>query len=289
MAFAFWLRWSWRDLRRRLFQVIAIAAIVALGSGLYAGLASTSMWRKKSLDTTFSRLAAHDIDVSATAGLSGPASRLLNAVRSSGGTGISAAASRLVADLPVRAGNDGRVPAAGVIVGVDVSQPVTIDRWRVTAGTSIGPTDANRDVVLLDEHFARAHHLPASGTVVIAGRPVRYTGTALEPEYLNTTTTFGATIQGAATRAVIYAPIALVQELAGLAGQANDVVVRVRAGDNVEQVAARLSAALPKSLPDLALTVTIRTSDPSTRALYDEISSEQSVFDVFAVLILAGA
>ena len=39
-----WLRWSWRDLRARWAQVCALAAVIALGTGGYAALLSTSAW-----------------------------------------------------------------------------------------------------------------------------------------------------------------------------------------------------------------------------------------------------
>ena len=289
MGIGFWLRWSLRDLRGRLVQVVAIAAIIALGSGIYAGLGSTSAWRRQSLDVSFARLAAHDIEVAPVTGFFVPRDQLLGAVRSAGDPAPGTVEARLVADLPVRVGKGGQIPAAGVVIGVDLAHPIAIDRWKVTAGHSIGAGDAQGTSVLLDEHFTHAHHLPPTGTIVIAGTPVRYVGTALEPEYLNTTTTFGATIQGAATRAVVFAPISLVQRLAHRPDQANDVVALVRHGDNVEHVAASLAENLPTVLPDVALTVTVRNDNPMTRALYDEISSEQQIFDVFALLILAGA
>src|SRR5674476_24276 len=95
MGMSFWLRWSWRDLRGRLLQVVAIAAIIALGSGIYAGLGSTSAWRQQSLDASFAGLAAHDIEVSPVAGFFVPQDQLLGAVRSAGGHGLSTVEARL--------------------------------------------------------------------------------------------------------------------------------------------------------------------------------------------------
>jgi putative ABC transport system permease protein len=51
-----WWKWSWRDLRARWVQVAAIAFIIALGSGIYSGLSSTSEWRRVSYDASFERL-----------------------------------------------------------------------------------------------------------------------------------------------------------------------------------------------------------------------------------------
>lgn len=289
MGAGFWLRWSWRGLRRRLTQVAAIAAIIALGSGVYAGLGSTSAWRRLSLDATFAQLHAHDLEVASPSGLALPAGRLLQSVQTAAGRAVTAAEARLIVDLPVRAGRGGSIPAAGVIVGVDLARGVAIDRWKVMAGRSIGAADAHGTDILLDEHFAAQHHLPPTGRITIAGKAVTYVGTVLEPEYLNQIATLGATIQGAATRAVVFAPIALVQRLAGAPGGANDVVAMVRPGDRAGHVAQLLKSSLPRLEPAIALTVTVRRDDRLVRALYGEISSEQRIFDVFALLILAGA
>jgi putative ABC transport system permease protein len=60
---ALWIRWSWRDLRRRWLLVAAIALVIALGSGTYASLLSTSAWRTRSNDASFALLHTHDIRV----------------------------------------------------------------------------------------------------------------------------------------------------------------------------------------------------------------------------------
>ena len=56
-----WLRWSWRDLRGRWASVAAIALIVALGTGTFAGLGSTAEWRRQSNDASFAHLRMHDL------------------------------------------------------------------------------------------------------------------------------------------------------------------------------------------------------------------------------------
>lgn len=285
----FWLRWSWRGLRQRFVQVIAIAVIVALGSGIYSGLGSTSAWRTQSLNASFATLHAHDLEIQPAADFDLPTQTLLAAVRMSGGSALTAVEARLVTDLPVRAGSAGTIPAAGVIVGVDLAKGVHVDQWKVTAGHTIGPADAAGTNVLLDEHFAAQHDLPAEGELWIGGVRVHYVGTMLSPEYLNTTSTLGGFIQGAATRAVIIAPLSLVQRLAGKPGQVNDVVALVHHGLSVEHAAAQLRQRLAHSSLPLSMTVTVRRDSLLTQSLFDEITSEQKVFNVFALLILLGA
>ena len=67
---AWWLRWSWRDLRSHWIAVTAIALVLAIGTGVYAGLGSTAEWRRQSNDASFAALAMHDLRVT----LRGPSS-----------------------------------------------------------------------------------------------------------------------------------------------------------------------------------------------------------------------
>jgi putative ABC transport system permease protein len=284
----FWLRWSWRDFRRRTTQVLAIAVVVALGSGLYAGLGSTSVWRTDSLTLSLRRLDTHDVEIATAGGLPVGAGALATAGRRAGGSALGTVQTRLIANLPVRAGADGAVPAAGEIVGVDLAAAPRVDAWKVVAGHDL-PSSGGKDEVLLDAHFASAHHLPATGRITIAGTAVTYAGTVLEPEHLTIISTVGATIQGAATHAVIYAPLALAQRLAGMPGQVNDAVALATPGTSLDSLATAMTGAMPAALPNAPVLVTPRTQDTRITSLFDEIRSEQQIFDVFAVLILAGA
>ena len=68
MGRSFWLRWSRRDLRARWLQVTAIALIIALGTGVYAGLVSSTPWRDQSLDDSYTLLNMYDLRVRLTSG-----------------------------------------------------------------------------------------------------------------------------------------------------------------------------------------------------------------------------
>lgn len=290
MGLRFWLRWSARDLRKRAAQVVAIATIIALGAGVYAGLGAVSEWRLRSLDASAVRMSAHDIHIALISGLTVDRSQALRAVSRAGTGWMADVEARMLVHVPVTATRGATiVPAAGEVLGVDVATGPHIDRWQVTAGRDLGRTDAGAPVALLDEHFAHQHHLPASGVIRVGRIDVRYVGLALSPEYLDLTTTSGEAIQGQATRAVLFAPIALAERLAGTSGQVDDVVVRVLPGTDVERATRLMSDALGQSLPGLALTVTARRDEPSVRALYEEVTSERHLFDVFALMILAGA
>src|SRR5512138_547797 len=64
----FWMRWSWRDLRERWLQVSAIALIIALGTGIYAGMGNSSPWRTRSYDESYALLNMYDLRVRFTDG-----------------------------------------------------------------------------------------------------------------------------------------------------------------------------------------------------------------------------
>src|SRR5262252_10717744 len=74
---ALWLRWSWRDLRARWAQVFALALVIALGTGTYAALLSTSAWRTQSNDASFALLHTHDLRAALATGSTVPEGRLL--------------------------------------------------------------------------------------------------------------------------------------------------------------------------------------------------------------------
>ncbi len=281
-----------------MLQILAISVIVALGAGIYAGLASTSVWRRLSLDASLARLGAHDVRVGVVDRTVGEAalSRVLRA-----DPAVDRAETRLVVDAPVTALHEGKeIPAAGEIVGTDLSRPHRVDRWRVMAGRDLDPGDAG--AVLLDLQFARAHGLPPSGTLRVGSADVRYVGLAMAPGYFNLVTTAGEAIQGQATRAILYAPIGLARRVAGVApGQVNDAVVTLRSAagarasggpdeaDEARRVAGVIRASVARELRGVAAVVTARADEVPLRAFYDEIDSEQQIFDVFALLIILGA
>jgi putative ABC transport system permease protein len=298
VAARFWLRWAGRDARRRAPQVVAIAAIIALGAGIYAGLGSTSVWRRASLDASFADLDAYDVDVSVPGGTAVPPDRLIDAVADAGGDLVEDVETRLVVHGPVTVEHESAViPVAGEIVGTDLDGGRRINQWSIEAGRDLVPADAGEDVALLDLHFARQHDLPDTGEIRVGTRTVRYVGLALSPEYLDLTATSGEAIQGAATRAVVFSSIELAREVGEVAGvvedggteAVNDAAVRAAPGVDPRSLARRLEEDLPAVLPEVAVVVTPRQDDPTVQALYDEIDAEQELFDVFALLVLAGA
>lgn len=291
---ALWLRWSWRDLRARWLQVLAIAAIIALGVGVYAGLSSQNQWRRASYDASYDALAVHDVLVRTAEGTYVDQGRLLAALDGvPDATWIDVAEERL--DVPTQvdatdaAGETLLVP--GRIVGVDVTSAdggPLVDRLQPVGGGSLGAGDDGEAVVVLDSHFAEYHDLAAQGTLRLAGGDVRYLGTAYSPEYFLVASESGSFLAEAGF-AVVFAPLGTAQALSGKDGQVNRLAVRLTEDADPAAFTGELQASLAEALPDAATEVELLEDDKQYRRLYDDIDGDQRLFNIFAGLILAGA
>jgi putative ABC transport system permease protein len=289
--FRFWMRWSWRDLRRRWLQVVATALVIAIGTGLYAGLGGTREWRERSNDLSFAQLAYHDLRVDLSEGSfvrAGALERALRELREQGVVRV--AEERLIVPTQVDASRPGRtVLVPGQIVGIPSrAAGAGVDELRASAGRTLTAADARRDVVVLDLAFARHFGLPDSGTVRIPrlGR-VRYVGQGLSPQFFLVSGPgfFG----GEATFAVMYAPLRAAQRAAGRAGRVNEVLIRLAPGADVRRGEREVQAALARALPGVGTTVTRGTEERAYRILYDDARSDQRLLNVFAYLVLGGA
>ncbi|MCM3924028.1 FtsX-like permease family protein [Frankia sp. AiPs1] len=286
-----WWRWSLRELRQRLLLVVAIAVMIGLGTGLYAGLTSSSHWRRQSYDASYARLNVHDLRVSVGAGATVAQGRLAAVVRSlPAAAAVTADAERLVLPTEIDASRPGHtVLSRGELVGIDLTARPPVDAVSVARGRALVPADSGRDVGVLDRTFANANHLPPTGTVrTSGGGEVRYVGQGQSPEYfilpgeqpgLVTQSGFG----------VLYTSLPTAQRLTGQPGAVNDLVLTLRPGTDTAAFAAELSQALAAALPGTSVTVTDRDDIQTRQILYDDVNSDQRLWDVLAVLVLVGA
>lgn len=290
----FWLRWSWRDLRERWLLVVTIALTIALGTGTYAGLGSTSVWRRDANDANFALLRMHDLRVRPLAGALVPQGSLAELVGEiEHAAWIETAEERLVVPTGVDASGDGRtILVPGRIVGVPVGEGrPAVDALHVRAGRALEAADAEAatPVALLEYHFAAHYGLPEAGRVHLSGHvAVDYVGQALTPEYFLVTTERGG-LMAEANFAALFVPLATAQALSGRAGQVNDLVLALRPGADVELVAGEIERLLADRAPRLGATVFRRDDDEAYHVLYQDIENDQQFWSLFAALILAGA
>src|SRR5499425_2449659 len=133
---ALWLRWSWRDLRARWAQVFALALVIALGTGTYAALLSTSAWRTESNDASFALLHVHDLRVALAPGSMVPEGSLLTVARRlPHAAEVAGARERLI--VPTQVAGPRGVLAPGELVGTGSGPGPAVDAVHVSAGRGL--------------------------------------------------------------------------------------------------------------------------------------------------------
>lgn len=286
-----WLRWSWRDLRARWVQVAAIAFIIALGSGIYSGLSSTAEWRRTSYDASFARLNMYDLRAVLSTGSFVDAEELVAAATSiPSARSIRAAEVRLLVSTQVDASSGGSTTLVpGRLVGVDVTDGGPhVAAISAERGRGLRADDAGERHAVIDLHFAERHSLPVPTRIEVSGGPLEVIGHGLAPEYFLITGEQG-NLLAESNYAVVFAPIQDVQAITDRPGLANDLVITVRPGADRATVRRELQETLRARFPDVGIDVEGPRADDAYRLLYDDIEGDQRFYNIFAVLILAGA
>ena len=123
MGVLFTLRWAARDLRRRWAQVLVIALIIGIGTGVYAGLGSTAAWRRQSNDESFAMLHMYDLRVSAVEGVDAPTGQMAAVLATLPDPGVVATAEeRFITSTQVDASTpDKSILVPGRLVGMDLT------------------------------------------------------------------------------------------------------------------------------------------------------------------------
>jgi putative ABC transport system permease protein len=282
----FWLRWSWRDLRSHWVAVVTIALVIAIGTGVYAGLASTSVWRRMSNDASFAAASMHDLRVTTAPGTfvgEGTLEALVAGLPSA--DQVDRITERLIVDSQLEvATDDGDLLVTSRIVGGGLDEEAVDAVWVRDATAGI----AGRGEAILEVKFADFHGLADSGVVRLAGdREVSYVGLGAAPEEFYV---FGpeGTVLAEADLGTVYLDLADAQQLTERAGQVNDVVMTVVDGGDGADVERDLRA-VAGGLVDASLTVTTTDDADAYRVLYEDIGNDEQFFTAFAVLVLVAA
>ncbi len=284
-----WFRWSRRDLRQRWVSVVAIAVVLAIGSGVYAGLGSTATWRRESNDASFDALSMHDLRVELSPGTFVDEGALAGAARSIAASDVvDGLRERLVVpsqvDSTVMSGVESvLVPARLVGMSFDSDSPV--DSVWIRDGSAPGPADAGAGV--LEAKFADDRNLPPRGRFSVAGGGiVEYTGLGVAPEDFYSEGPEG-TILAQGELAVIYLPLSEVQDLVGRRGLVNDLVLTV--GDQARRDA--VERELEQTLGELGLSARVSTREEAVavRVLYEDIDNDQRFWNALSGLVMGAA
>ena len=279
----FWLRWSWRDLRSRWVAVVAIALVLAIGTGVYAGLGSTATWRRQSNDASFSALSMHDLRVSLSPGTFTGQNTLVDAAGAiQSAASIDAVAERLVTDNQVDTGGADSVLVPARLVGMTFGSERSVDEVWIRDGA-----EPAEDEAVLEAKFADDRGLPSTGVVTVAsGRSLTYSGLGVAPEDFFYEGPEGS-IFAEGELAILYVPLATAQDLVDRPGTVNDLVLTLEPDTDREEVQAQLAS----QLADVGLSATISTREDAdaVRVLYEDIDNDQRFWNALSALVLGAA
>ncbi len=284
-------RWSWRDLRRRWVSVVAIAVVIAIGTGVYAAFGSSGTWARMSYDASFSQLRLHDLKVTLTPGTFASPDDLVNLAETiPSASSVTASAPRLVVpsqiDIPASATASGEgVLVRSVIVGADPGGPDTV--WMTGGRDAV--SGAARPEVIVEQKFANYYGLGSAGAATLAGgSDVEWVGTGVGPEYFYITVGGEVAPFGEANYAVVFASLTDAQRISGLEGQANELVLNLGPEADPEVVREELIAAIAER-DGVSATVSTKAEEPSYRLLYDDLEGDQTVWTAITLLVLGAA
>jgi len=288
----FWLIWSWRDLRERWLLVAAIAATIAVGTGAYAGLSSSSTWRKAANDASFAALNMYDLRVAVTDGSFLPAGRLAATARLlDGGSLFQQVEERLVVPTQVDASTaDQTILVPGHLIGLPLDgSTLPINGVSVKNGRNLTAADDGKQVAILEYHFAQHYDLPPQGTIKLPGNvTLNYVGQGLTPEYFIVISDEGA-LQAEASFAVVVAPLDTVQSAIGETDQVNDLLVKLSPGVDPATAEQALKDSLASAFPRTQFDVMTPNDDQSYKTMYQQVDSDQKFYSIFAIVIMLGA
>ena len=281
-----WLRWSWRDLRHNWVSVVTIALVLAIGTGVFAGLGSTGTWRRQTNDASFAALSMHDLRITLSPGTFTEEGSLIEVVSSIQNTAeVAAVVERLVVDSQVSAaGEDETILVRARIVGTDIGADAAVDAVWVRDGARPAAGDTSG---VLEAKFADYYALPDSGSVEVAGgQALQYVGVGVGPEEFYISGPNGE-VFAESDFAFIYLPLDAAQQLVGQPGQVNDAVLTVTDGSDIEEVAGQLESGLKSA--GIGATVTDRDDVDAFRILYEDIENDQQIWNALSALVLFAA
>ncbi len=287
-----WLRWSWRDLRKRWLQVLAIGLIIALGTGVFAGLGGQKTWRLNSYDLSYNRLHMYDLKLSLAEGSFVSQDKVLATLE--GIPGVAHLETRLIVPTLVQAQHgEKQVVVRGRMVGVDVSDggphinSVYVDE---DSGRTLTNTDAGQAVAVVEYKFARHYGLQPGDPLHVSGDvTLDFVGAGHSPEYFLIVPETGTFLLGEASFAVLFVPLETVQRLTEHEGLVNDVVFLLAEGADRETVRAEIEQRMAAALPATGFKLLDKEDDPVYPALYNDAEGDQWVWNMVALLFLFGA
>ncbi len=284
------LRWSWRDLRAHWAKVLAIALVIGIGTGSYAGMTSTTEWRRISNTASYDTLGMYDLRVEVATGSTVDEGSIVEAISTIPTIGaVEAIDERLLFPTQVEASVDGEpVLVRGELTGARfIDGGPRVNGYHAFTGRLLDERDAGEPTAMVDRAFAQHYDLPDSGSIRIAGdRTVSFVAQATTPEYFYVLPE-GEILAPPGTFAGVFTTLPTAQDIAGLPGQVNDAVLTLAPGAHRAQIASEIEAAVA-SLP-VGSEVTTRDDNLSYTAMTEDVDNDQQNFTAMAMLLFVGA
>lgn len=290
MKMIFWLRWAWRDLKKRWAQVSAIAFIIALATGIFAGLGGQETWRIASMDLSYETLALHDLKISLTTGSLLPQYQALAVLEEI--EGLAAVEPRLVMETMMDVSTDDQtILVSGKLIGVvlDQGEP-QIEKIHIDRGRMLYENE--RGAIILETKFAKYYDLePGHNVQLLGGEALIAVGFGVTPEYFMVMPPeqIGIAMLGESSLAVGYMPLPAVQAIYGYDGQVNEILVQLDKDVDQVQIEAAISERFGEAFPKVGFFLTAGENDPARVMMYEDAVEDQQMLNLIAMFFLVGA
>ena len=282
------LRWAFRDARTRWVQVAGIALMIAIGTGLFAGLSSFTHWRIISNEESLQLTNMYDVRARLGDDAFLPQGAL--AAIAQGIDGVEAVEERLIWNTQAEVDTaDGPVLVRARVIGVDMADGGPhVNGVEVIAGRGIREAEFGEPVVLIERNFGVYYELPEQGDLRLGGdASIRYVGQAVSPEYFIVVEE-GSFI-GQANLVAVFTSLETAQKLSGRPGLVNDLVLTAEPGTGLAAIEAALLARASERHPGAQLALMRPEDDASYLALTQDPEGDQQIYNVMALVLFGGA
>lgn len=231
----------WRNIISTKGQFLAVASVVAVGIAIYIAMTTTYANLQRAQQDFYRQDNFADYYFQAVRAPEA-ITRQITAL-----PGVIAATGRIQQDVPVIKEDGSRADAR--LTSFPLPMDGEVNRLTVLNGRLFEKyPQGGRVEALLDPQYAAANHLAPGDTVniVAAGREVSLTvvGTATSPEFIYPMKDAASLIPEPKDFGVFMIPTNQAQDLLGLSGEINQVVVRLAPGADEQQIAAQIGSIL---------------------------------------------
>ncbi|GBE57295.1 outer membrane-specific lipoprotein transporter subunit LolE [bacterium BMS3Abin01] len=273
---------SRRDVRASLAQSIALIVIVALGITSLAALLGAYRDLSTSYNHTYDELRFADVTFSLAKGDASAVAAIKNI------DGVEGVTGRLVLDssltLPPQAGT-GDEQVRSRLIGIPADSRPEVNDLLVEQGSYFQKGASSQ--ALVETHFADFYKIAPGDKVtpIINGleTSLNVTGIVASPEYLIVSPSKQDILPSPRTFAVLFLPLADLQQLTGNRGVVNNIAVTFTAGADADTLTARIKDTLK---PYVVTETTPRSNQPSFAALNLDLEGFREMAYIMPALIL---